>query len=97
MHNAFSGCLELQALKTGKLRPQVLQPHEPSRRLGLTTLVLDEADLILSMPGYDKDLQELAPKVSSFPCLPNPPPSFPSSPALFIVCDLLRQDPPATL
>ena len=53
----------MQALKEGKLRPQILQPQEGLRRPGLSTLILDEADLILSMPGYDEDLQAIAPKV----------------------------------
>ena len=56
----------MQALKEGKLRPQSLQPQEGLRRRpGLSTLILDEADLILSMPGYDEDLQAIAPKVST--------------------------------
>ena len=55
----------MQALKEGKLRPQILQPQEGLRPPGLSTLILDEADLILSMPGYDEDLQAIAPKVST--------------------------------
>jgi superfamily II DNA/RNA helicase len=35
------------------------------RRPGLSTLVLDEADLMLSMPGYEEDLQALAPLVQA--------------------------------
>ncbi len=40
------------------------------RRPGLSTLVLDEADLMLSMPGYEEDLQAVAPLVPSSPALP---------------------------
>ena len=55
----------LQALKDGMLRPAVLQPIEKQKRPGLTSLVVDEADLILSMPGYAEDLKEIAPQVRS--------------------------------
>lgn len=58
--------LQLQALKEGRLRAQALQPDERMRRPGLSTLVLDEADLMLSMPGYEEDLQAIAPLVH--PC-----------------------------
>lgn len=60
MSNRFN----MQALKNGRLSPQFLQPHAQSKRPGLSLLVLDEADLILSMPGYEQDLKELAPKVA---------------------------------
>ena len=53
----------IQALKEGRLRAQALQPDERMRRPGLSTLVLDEADLMLSMPGYEEDLQAMAPLV----------------------------------
>ena len=53
-----------QALKEGRLRAQALQPDERMRRPGLSTLVLDEADLMLSMPGYEEDLQAVAPLVT---------------------------------
>ena len=53
----------IQALKEGRLRAQALQPDERMRRPGLSTLVLDEADLMLSMPGYEEDLQAVAPLV----------------------------------
>ena len=59
-----------QALKEGRLRAQALQPDERMRRPGLSTLVLDEADLMLSMPGYEEDLQAVAPLVPSSPALP---------------------------
>lgn len=39
-----------------------LQPK--AGRPGLSTLVLDEADLMLSMPGYETDLRDIIPKVS---------------------------------
>ena len=52
-----------QALKEGKLRGELLQPDERRKRPGLSVLILDEADLILSMPGYDEDLQMIAPQV----------------------------------
>ncbi len=55
--------LPVQALKEGRLRAQALQPDERMRRPGLSTLVLDEADLMLSMPGYEEDLQAVAPLV----------------------------------
>jgi superfamily II DNA/RNA helicase len=42
-----------------------LQPDERMRRPGLSTLVLDEADLMLSMPGYEEDLQAVAPLVKT--------------------------------
>lgn len=45
------------------MRPQLLQPDEKRKRLGLSFLVLDEADLILSMPGYAEDLRALVPHV----------------------------------
>ena len=61
----------MQALKEGRLRAQALQPDERMRRPGLSTLVLDEADLMLSMPGYEEDLQALAPLVPSTPALPD--------------------------
>lgn len=61
-HGRNRSVVVLQALKEGRLKPQMMQPHEGLRRPGLSTLVLDEADLILSMPGYDEDLQQLAPK-----------------------------------
>ena len=54
----------IQALKEGRLRAQALQPDERMRRPGLSTLVLDEADLMLSMPGYEEDLQAVAPLVN---------------------------------
>ena len=38
------------------------------RRPGLSTLVLDEADLMLSMPGYEEDLQAIAPLVRPSRC-----------------------------
>ena len=57
--------LVLQALKTNLVKSQNLQPHEGLKRSGLSSLVLDEADLILSKPGYESDLQTLAPKVRS--------------------------------
>ena len=60
----------MQALKEGRLRAQALQPDERMRRPGLSTLVLDEADLMLSMPGYEEDLQALAPLVPSSPAQP---------------------------
>ena len=44
-----------QALKDGSLQPRTLQ--------GLGTLVLDEADLLLSF-GYEDDLRQLQPLVS---------------------------------
>ena len=53
----------LQGLKSNMIRVQTLQPHAGLKRPGLTSLILDEADLILSMPGYESDLQCLAPKV----------------------------------
>ena len=53
----------MQAVKEGRLRPSALQPDERMRRPGLSTLVLDEADLMLSMPGYEEDLQAIAPLV----------------------------------
>ena len=53
----------LQAVKEGRLRHSALQPDERMRRPGLSTLVLDEADLMLSMPGYEEDLQAIAPLV----------------------------------
>ena len=43
-----------QALKDGSLQPRTLQ--------GLGTLVLDEADLLLSF-GYEDDLRQLQPLV----------------------------------
>ena len=52
-----------QALREGRLRPQALQPDERMRRPGLGMLVLDEADLMLSMPGYEEDLRAIAPLV----------------------------------
>ena len=55
----------VQAVKEGRLRPSALQPDERMRRPGLSTLVLDEADLMLSMPGYEEDLQAIAPLVQS--------------------------------
>ena len=45
-----------QALKDGSLQPRTLQ--------GLGTLVLDEADLLLSF-GYEHDLRQLQPLVST--------------------------------
>ena len=53
----------VQAVKEGRLRPSALQPDARMRRPGLATLVLDEADLMLSMPGYEEDLQAIAPLV----------------------------------
>lgn len=53
-----------QALKEGRLRAASFQPDERMQRPGLSTLVLDEADLMLSMPGYEEDLQAIAPLVS---------------------------------
>ena len=53
----------MQAVKEGRLRHSALQPDERMRRPGLSTLVLDEADLMLSMPGYEEDLQAIAPLV----------------------------------
>ncbi len=53
-----------QALKEGRLRAASFQPDERMKRPGLSTLVLDEADLMLSMPGYEEDLQAIAPLVS---------------------------------
>ena len=53
----------VQAVKEGRLRHSALQPDERMRRPGLSTLVLDEADLMLSMPGYEEDLQAIAPLV----------------------------------
>ena len=44
----------MQALKDGSLQPRTLQ--------GLGTLVLDEADLLLSF-GYEDDLRQLQPLV----------------------------------
>lgn len=58
-----------QALKEGRLRAASFQPDERMRRPGLSTLVLDEADLMLSMPGYEEDLQAIAPLVSLHACL----------------------------
>ncbi|KAK9906356.1 hypothetical protein WJX75_000482 [Coccomyxa subellipsoidea] len=52
-----------QALKEGRLRAASFQPDERMRRPGLSTLVLDEADLMLSMPGYEEDLQAIAPLI----------------------------------
>ena len=52
-----------QALREGRLRAQALQPDERTRRPGLGMLVLDEADLMLSMPGYEEDLRAIAPLV----------------------------------
>jgi hypothetical protein len=60
-----SGAPNAQALKEGRLRAQALQPDERMRRPGLSTLVLDEADLMLSMPGYEEDLQAVAPLVNT--------------------------------
>ena len=60
-----SGVPNAQALKEGRLRAQALQPDERMRRPGLSTLVLDEADLMLSMPGYEEDLQAVAPLVNT--------------------------------
>ena len=56
-------CTSVQVLREGRIRPAVLQPAQAAGRPGLCTLVLDEADLILSMPGYEADLQALAPQV----------------------------------
>ncbi len=52
-----------QALKEGRLRAASFQPDERMRRPGLSVLVLDEADLMLSMPGYEDDLRAIAPLV----------------------------------
>eukprot|EP00884_Botryococcus_braunii_P010881 jgi/Botrbrau1/19795/Bobra.0124s0043.1 len=52
-----------QALADGRLRDTLFQPDARQRRAGLSTLILDEADLMLSMPGYDADLAALAPLV----------------------------------
>lgn len=52
-----------QALREGRLRGAALAPDERMRRPGLGTLVLDEADLMLAMPGYAADLAALAPLV----------------------------------
>ncbi|BDA46069.1 ATP-dependent RNA helicase dbp9 [Coccomyxa sp. Obi] len=52
-----------QALKEGRLRAASFQPDERTGRPGLSTLVLDEADLMLSMPGYEEDLQAIAPLI----------------------------------
>ena len=61
---AYSGtATPVQAVKEGRLRHSALQPDERMRRPGLSTLVLDEADLMLSMPGYEEDLQAIAPLV----------------------------------
>ncbi|KAK9802873.1 hypothetical protein WJX72_007990 [[Myrmecia] bisecta] len=50
-------------LAAGLVRPQHLQPNDRSRQAGLSTFVLDEADLMLSMEGYDRDLQAIAPQI----------------------------------
>ena len=52
-----------QALREGRLRGAALAADERLRRPGLGTLVLDEADLMLAMPGYADDLCALAPLV----------------------------------
>lgn len=58
-----------QALKEGRLRGARFQPDERMHQPGLSTLVLDEADLMLSMPGYEEDLKAIAPLVSPHaPC-----------------------------
>lgn len=42
----------------------MLAAQPKAGRPGLSTLVLDEADLMLSMPGYETDLRDIIPKVS---------------------------------
>lgn len=54
-----------QALREGRLRAAALASDERMRRPGLQTLVLDEADLMLSMPGYEEDLRAIAPLVGA--------------------------------
>ena len=56
----------LQALRAGHLQPSMLTPLPKGNRPGLSTLVLDEADLMLSMPGYEADMREIIPKVGVF-------------------------------
>jgi len=56
-------------LREGRLRGAALAPDERMRRPGLGTLVLDEADLMLAMPGYAADLAALAPLVRTPPVL----------------------------
>ena len=53
----------MQALRAGQLHPAMLVPQQKAGRPGLSTIVLDEADLMLSMPGYDADLRDIIPKV----------------------------------
>ncbi len=57
------GSAAAQALREGRLRGAALAADERMRRPGLGTLVLDEADLMLAMPGYADDLRALAPLV----------------------------------
>lgn len=45
------------------MRATAFAPDERARRPGLQMLILDEADLMLAMPGYEEDLQALAPLV----------------------------------
>ena len=58
-----NGNAPAQALREGRLRGAALAADERMRRPGLGTLVLDEADLMLVMPGYADDLRALAPLV----------------------------------
>ena len=54
----------MQALRAGQLQPSMLAAQPKAGRPGLSTMVLDEADLMLSMPGYEADLRDIIPKVS---------------------------------
>ncbi len=69
-----------QALREGRLRGQALAPDERLRRPGLGMLVLDEADLMLSMPGYEEDLRALAPLVRARLRCNNPPATITTHP-----------------
>ena len=55
--------MEMQALRAGQLQSGMLAAQPKAGRPGLSTVVLDEADLMLSMPGYEADLRDIIPKV----------------------------------
>ncbi|KAK9849492.1 hypothetical protein WJX84_000973 [Apatococcus fuscideae] len=54
-----------QALRSGQVQPSMLAAQPKAGRPGLSTVVLDEADLMLSMPGYEADLRDIFPKLPS--------------------------------
>lgn len=64
----FEIALLMQALRTGQVQPSMLAAQPKAGRPGLSTMVLDEADLMLSMPGYEADLRDIIPKVSPTAC-----------------------------